>query len=472
MSVAEDMDLSLLAEYEDASLGDARRSARLHSMVEAIAECPDASMPDIFTGSAELEGSYRFLRNEEVTHQAVLAPHVERTAARARDCELVVAAHDTTEFNFGKYPRKDLGQVGLGKSYGFFGHFTLAVAGGSNLPLGVCALASHRRDGKKHKKGKKPKHSQRHNDPHNEGLRWFRGVEATEQALSGCQKLIHVMDREADDYALFAAMSRNEYDFVIRSSHDRRTISKELKISDVLEQAPLFEGPREIILGKRAKNLRPKSRKRHPPRKRRPARLAVRAVRVVLPRPDSAPRHCPKTLELSLVQVLEPNPPNGEEPVVWNLWTTEPCETEEQVWAVVDAYRARWVIEEYFKALKTGCAYESRQFETEAALLRLLAIFIPIAWWLLMLRTLERIDPKRPARALLSPLQMKCLRGALRKSRVDLPTNPTVRELLGGLARLGGHIPYNGAPGWIVLLRGLEKLTLLVEGMRLAQDEM
>jgi IS4 transposase len=39
--------------------------------------------------------------------------------------------------------------------------------------------------------------------------------------------------------------------------------------------------------------------------------------------------------------------------------TTEAVETAEQVAAVVDAYRARWLIEEFFKALKTGCGFEA-----------------------------------------------------------------------------------------------------------------
>jgi hypothetical protein len=280
------------------------------------------------------------------------------------------------------------------------------------------------------------------------------------------------MDREADDYALLCDMLQHEHRFVIRSSYDRRTLDTELKLSDVLQATPLIEGTREVTLGKRGASSLPGQRKRHPPRKKRLAQLSIRATDVVVSRPDSAPRSCPKTIELTLVQVIEPSPPKGEEPVVWNLWTTEPCDTAEQVWAVVDAYRARWVIEEYFKVIKTGCSYESRQFETEAALLRLLAVFIPIAWWLLMLRTLERIAPNRPATALLSPLQLRCLERALKKIRVVLPSNPSIRDLLRGLARLGGHIPRNGAPGWLVLLRGLEKLFILVEGFQLAQEEM
>lgn len=43
----------------------------------------------------------------------------------------------------------------------------------------------------------------------------------------------------------------------------------------------------------------------------------------------------------------------------------------------MDAYRARWVIEEFFKALKTGCNFERRQLESFQSLRIALAIFLP-----------------------------------------------------------------------------------------------
>lgn len=60
------------------------------------------------------------------------------------------------------------------------------------------------------------------------------------------------------------------------------------------------------------------------------------------------------------------------------------------------------MIEEYFKALKTGCAYEKSQLETLHALLNLLAIQAVVAWQLLRLRTIARDDPQRPATHVLS----------------------------------------------------------------------
>jgi hypothetical protein len=40
----------------------------------------------------------------------------------------------------------------------------------------------------------------------------------------------------------------------------------------------------------------------------------------------------------------------------------------DQVAAVVDHYRGRWTIEEFFKAIKTGCALEARQLESKRSM--------------------------------------------------------------------------------------------------------
>lgn len=57
----------------------------------------------------------------------------------------------------------------------------------------------------------------------------------------------------------------------------------------------------------------------------------------------------PEKVEVNAVYVYETNPPEGEKPVEWILFTTEPIHTAEDVLRVVDLYRTRWMIEEFFK---------------------------------------------------------------------------------------------------------------------------
>lgn len=88
------------------------------------------------------------------------------------------------------------------------------------------------------------------------------------------------------------------------------------------------------------------------------------------------------------------------------LVTTEPIEASEDILQIVDIYRARWTIEEFFKALKTGCGYEKRGLESLHALLNCLAIFIPIACNLYNLKMLARTQPQERALRVLNPTQI------------------------------------------------------------------
>lgn len=66
---------------------------------------------------------------------------------------------------------------------------------------------------------------------------------------------------------------------------------------------------------------------------------------------------------MNFVEVREIDPPQGEQPVLWRLVTTEPIDTIEQIAAVIDSYRCRWIIDDFFKALKTGCRYQELQLK-------------------------------------------------------------------------------------------------------------
>jgi hypothetical protein len=98
------------AEVEGAVFGDARLTRRLGSIVEMLAKNPSKSLPEAAGDEAALEGVYRFLNNEKVTPQAVLAPHIARTYRRASEQKRVLAVFDTTELRFGG-ERKGLGYL-------------------------------------------------------------------------------------------------------------------------------------------------------------------------------------------------------------------------------------------------------------------------------------------------------------------------------------------------------------------------
>jgi Transposase DNA-binding/Transposase DDE domain len=470
-ALARQRNFSLLTEYRDARFGDARLTYRLMRLVAALSVEPRASFPVAAKDDAELEATYRFLNNERVTADQIMAPHQRRTVERCGDAKRVVVAHDTTEFNFGKSAREDLGRVGRGKSFGFYGHFALAIANEElRHPLGVLGFEIHSRDGNK---GRQRSHIALQTDATNESKRWLTMVERSAQALGDCPA-IHLMDREGDSYALMASLVEHGHRFVIRMAGAKRPLvdAAEATVGEMLHYAPVV-AEREVPITARGRNLLPSYRKAHPERRGRLATLQISSIRVILARPDSSNRSPHRTLTLNVVHVVERDPPEGEVPIEWRLWTTEPVGTAAEALAVVDDYCCRWMIEEFFKALKSGCAIESRQLESHDGLVNALAVFVPVAWRLLMLRTLSRNHTEQPATEVLSPVQIRCLAAALKeKGRPPLPKKPTVRDAMLGVAGLGGHIKNNGDPGWIVLGRGLDKLLTIELGYRLASDQM
>lgn len=459
-------------ELNTSSHGDRRLEERHRLILQAAIEDPGASFPDMTSTDAELEGTYRFFSNKRVRPELVLAPHAQATADRVQSSGVVVVAHDTSEISFGAVSRGDLGLVGQGKSYGFDLHLSLAItADERRAPLGVLAIETFNRPFG----SKRLSHGKNKSKEANITHRWLRGVERSRACAGADAVLIHVMDREADDFSLMAGMVRLGERFVIRQYHDRRLRPHAPpKVLDFVRDAPIVV-TRDVPISARRPSPRKVHTSRHPFRAARVAHLQVRARSVTIPRTKAAGTLEPETRELALNLVLvdEVNPPEGAEPIQWALWTTDPIGSDADLLAIVDAYRARWRIEEYFKALKTGCALEKRQLETQHALRNALAIFIPVAWRLLLLRTLAHVDADAPASIALTALQVRALRAALRvRHRMDLPEAPTAREALLGVARMGGHIKANGDPGWIVLARGMDRLLSVELGLALSSTAM
>jgi hypothetical protein len=276
---------------------------------------------------------------------------------------------------------------------------------------------------------------------------------------------------------LFSQLNNGGHRFIIRVSHDRQLIPGDngaSKLYDAIAALPCNIS-REVPLSKRADANRSPTQKRiHPSRSARLATLSVAAMSVRLQKPRPHPRDSqqkracpmPPLLSLNVVRVWEPEPPANESPIEWILITNESIDHIENVVRIVDRYRARWTIEEFFKALKTGCSFEQRQLGDYEGLLNALAVFIPIACRLLWLRSEAQHAPNTPASTVLSPDELEVLRVAGRKK---LPDKPSARDVLLAIAALGGHIKWNGEPGWLTISRGFQDLLMLTQGWRLAK---
>jgi hypothetical protein len=444
---------TVAVEFEGVRLGDKRLDRRLHLILPKLAAAPDHSFPEQMGSEADQEALYRFLGNPKVTLEGMLHGHCGRTLDRIGDRPLVRIVHDTTEFAF-EGERDGLGGL-KGGLQGFLGHFSLVVSADEcRLPLGVLAVHPFIKKHAQQGASRTEKQIQIRATPREEkkSHRWEKVALEAAAHLREETAAIHVMDQEADDYSVFSALMSHSQRFVIRVETDRRTSeSVETDVFLARGEATLF---RRVSVSSRSKR---QATKQHPARDERLVEFHVRSGSITLRRPESSADAILPELSLQAVHVFEANPPPGEDPVEWMLFTSESVDSLQEIEAVVDHYRARWVIEEYFKALKTGCAFEKRQLTTLDSLLRALALFVPMAWTLLALRNLGRDQPDRDAREVFTEQQLQLLRLLLTKRRKDLPKVPTVRDAMLGVAALGGHIKNNGDPGWLVLGRGLRR---------------
>lgn len=448
--------LDAVGELAGLTLPDRRLEARARSVVGALQEDPAQHFPSAVGTTAAREGLYRLLGNVRVTLAALLAPHVSHTFDRILqqgDRPLVVI--DKTSFTFGgEADRVDLERISPRKQ-GFDSLFALAVSP-SRHPLGVLAVRPTASKGA------------------SSAIDWSGFVDCVhELAFQREISPIYVMDREADAYELFAACVEKQQDFVVRMSFDRKIVEDGSAVREPMRDVAArvtTSLTRTVHLSRRPSSGRSTSaREKHPSRESREALLSVRATPISLPRPKNIKSGSPE-LRLHLVQVLEENPPRDCVPVEWLLATTLPIDDTTNISTIVDVYRARWTIEEFFKTLKTGCNFEKRQLESRHTLENALGLLVPLAWRLLALRSIADEDPKAPAAELLEEDELVVL--SKLSVEVKIGVTSTTAQVVAALARLGGHIPQNGRPGWLVIWRGFKKLLDRVEGYRLAKAEM
>jgi hypothetical protein len=458
----------LFDEYSDVRFEDARLDGRLTRILRQVAIDPSQSFPEQMETDSDQEALYRFFRNPKVTVDALLEGHRGQTVDRMAGSSVVRIVHDTSEFVF-KGDREGLVTMQR-ETKGFSGHFALAVAGDDSRDvLGVLGLHPflHKQGSKGLTKTQKARKREKATRAEKKSCRWeTQAIEVAGYLPSGTRG-IHVMDQEADDYHVFSALHAASLSFVIRVE-PRRLTAEKVQTNAVLAAIPatIF---REVKLSSRSKA---QANRQHAQRDTRIAQLSVTATTITLNKTTMAHEAALDSISVGAVHVFEASPPPGEEPIEWMLFTNEKIDTPAEIAAVVDHYRARWVIEEYFKALKTGCSIEKRQLCSYEGLVRALAFFIPVAWALLSLRELAREKTPRPATEVFSKERIRLLRAILEKRRRQLPENPTVRDAMLGIAALGGHIKNNGDPGWLVLGRGFRRFLEAEEVWLLCKEKM
>jgi len=191
----------------------------------------------------------------------------------------------------------------------------------------------------------------------------------------------------------------------------------------------------------------------------------VRVARVELARRGG------QTREVTAVLAREESPPPGEQPVEWLLLTNEAVGTLEEACLRVAWYRKRWLVEVFFRILKSGCRVEALQLAALERLERALALYLVIAWRILHLVTLGRGCPELPCDVAFSAGEWRAA-WTVAKRRPPPETPPPLGEMVRIVAGFGGFLGRkgDGHPGPKALWEGLLKLMAYVEAFQVARE--
>ncbi len=433
-------------------LGDKRRTNRLIDVATQIASNPSASLPNQIEAWGDLKAAYNLFDRDEVSFDAIARPHWERTRQRVAGRYLVIG--DTTELDFGIHRQiEGLGPTGNGGGRGFLLHNALLVDAASEEIIGVAGQTIHYRDDKSKKNEKRAQRLNRKR----ESEVWGTVIDQVGKPPEGVN-WVHVLDRGGDNFEVYCHLIQQHSDWVVRAAKLNRYVlvgeaEERVKLSDYLPQLELSGS---YTLSLRARAGQPA----------REAQLEVRIGRLKVPRPCHISPWVRKLkqppIAMNVVEVVEVNAPAGVTPIRWVLLTSLPVETFDDAWVVISYYEARWLVEEYHKALKTGCRAQSRQLKTAGRLEAFVGLTSVVAVRLLQLKSLARTNPEVPAQRVVPRAWLQMLK--LARKGLNRVHDLTVGQFYREVAKLGGFLgrKSDGNPGWITIWRGWEKLNTYV----------
>lgn len=384
----------------------------------------------------------------------------------------ILAIQDTTELNFRTSANHDrgLGAIGKGVGRGLLLHPMIALDAGTGECLGLVGGSLWSREPPQPGPRPAKKNNARRPLEEKESRRWIETARNAKAVLSSAATVTMVADREADLYPLWASIPQPassesagpNVHVLGRIFHDRKLPDGGTLYTASAAWPAL--GRREIAIRER------------PDRPARTTELEVRAGTVTIARPVEPRKSAlPERVTLTLVEVIEPAPPAGVEPLVWRLLTSHAATDAEAVWRIVDWYRARWTIEQFFRILKQqGIRIEDSQVETTDRLLKLAAIAAHAAIVTLQLTQARDGQGALDCALLFSPAERATLEAVNRTYAGPKPGsgNPYPSHSLSWaawiIARLGG---WDGArrqtakpPGPITFKNGINILKTMAKG--------
>lgn len=442
-------------------------------MATTMARNPGGLISGVFADSAAREGSYRFVRNDAVDHEALIRSAVEATVERCHGQDMVFVPVDATSFNLpDPDARRGMGTIGT-HGVGAQGlHLMSAIAvtvGG--VPVGMCGQSYWAR-------GERVGLGRDDYDPRGvdekETRHWIEVLRMGAEAFaSSWTTPMFQLDRGGDCGAVLGFAVDHELLLTTRAAHNRRIVRSNGKTGYLWPTVAAVEPQLNFLLAV------PEG----PNRTARQASVHVQYCPVDVDLKDRrSGRH--RQVRLWAVRVYEiDTAPRGQERIEWMLLTTYPVDNWADAMLVVRGYASRWRIEEFHKSLKSGaCNLEQTLLHRRENVQRYAVLCSSVAIHLQRLVHLSRTSPDEPATIALTRHEIDATILLRKPDGWTAGDTPPISLVVRWIADLGGFMGNAQStiraalaagksvrqPGAIVLRRGLERIlpvaTLLSDG--------
>ena len=450
-------------EFDGISLCDKRLEKRFYSLSSALSKKPLSPINKAVDDWKACKAAYRFFDNSNITPEKILKPHIENTIRRCQHYPFVLAIQDSSSFNYTNHrSKKDLGYIGKGDpdskdSTGFYIHPTLAVSP-QGLPLGLLSNYFWKRTGEN-----------KEFCDEKESSRWVNSVEEIQERCQNNIRYISVADRECDFNDYFLSFLDNGNHFLIRSKSNRKIKESFSKLHPYIKAGPIKSEFQLEIVNKRGKGNR-QVKKHFKGRFRdknghfkRVVNLKLQFERVHLLLHSGHRNREDIDFPVSVVRVSEDlkDKANESVPIEWILLTSLNIDSVDVAELMIDFYNKRWVIESYFKTLKSGCKVEDCRLSTYKRITAFISLCTVIAWRIAWMSIINRTKGDAPSNTVLSKLEWESLYMAIHKTKKLPEKVPAIRESILWIAQLGGFLNRkgDGNPGMVTIWRGWQRLT-------------
>ncbi|PIN87726.1 hypothetical protein COV12_02260 [Candidatus Woesearchaeota archaeon CG10_big_fil_rev_8_21_14_0_10_32_24] len=435
-------------DWSKVDFGDKRLNERAILIGTEFLNNPFVSPPKMMKSFKATKAFYRFMDSDKVSHEKLITTHVTKSKNKLIENKIILAIQDSMTISLNRnYDIEGLYTVGGSKNNnaeGILIHNTISV-----IPYDHYGII----DGLLHQIVHKRKPKEERNKDNNDSILWTKSIAAVGIAPKDTT-VIDVMDRGADMLKVMNSSLKHNHEFIIRAKHNRLLDEKNANsLFDFVKRLPVAG---HTFLDVQANKGR----------KKRIAKLNISFSKITLPKTknekDNPPVNC------SVIQVLETDCVDNQEPLKWFILTSLDVRTLNDALKIVKYYSFRWIIEEYHKCMKTGFRLEQTQLKKLQRIENLLGFIAISSVKLLQLRDIVRNNPEAEAQEYVEKEDINIVRAYYKIEKKEM----TIDRFLRYIAQMGGFLnrKNDGNPGWQSIWEGWKFFLGMKEGVKLQKE--